>query len=135
MRIFDLCILAAEKPFYDGECLSLVIPTDDGEQGIQAMHNNMIAAITPGLLKATLPDDRKVVAAVSEGLVKVEDNTVLILVDTIEKPEEIDMNRAIRSVEQAREAILQRKSIQDYNSAQAKMARAISRMRAKNYGR
>ena len=131
MNTFTLNVLAAEKPFYDGECVSLIVPTNDGQYGIMANHNNMIAAIVPGVLKFKKPDETVIVAAVSEGLVKVENNSVLILVDTIELPEEIDENRAKRAAEQAKEAILQKKSIQDYYSAQAKMARALGRLRAK----
>ena len=62
---------------------------------------------------------------------KIEDNEVLILADTAERPEEIDINIAKRDAEEAKEAILQKKSIQDYKSAQAKMARAINRLRVK----
>lgn len=133
MNRFELNVLAAEKPFYEGDCVSLVIPTTNGQYGIQAMHSNMIAAIVPGMLKITAPDGEETIAAVSEGLVKVEDGHVLILVDTAERPEEIDENHAKRSAEQAKEAILQKKSIQDYHAAQAKMARAISRLRVKKY--
>ena len=135
MNTFTLNVLAAEKPFYDGECVSLIVPTNDGQYGIMANHNNMIAAIVPGVLKFTKPDETVIVAAVSGGLVKVENNSVLILVDTIELPEEIDENRAKRAAEQAKEAILQKKSIQDYYSAQAKMARALGRLRAKKEGK
>ena len=133
MNSFSLLILAAEKSFYDGECISLVIPTTQGLYGIQAMHSNMIAAIVPGMLKYTLPDGTEKVAAVSEGLIKVENNQVMLLVDTCERPDEIDENRAKRSKEEAMEAMLQKKSIQDYHSAQAKMARAINRLRVKKY--
>ncbi len=133
MNTFMLNVLAAEKPFFEGECVSLIIPTDDGQYGILAKHNNMIAAIVPGVLIIKTPDGTEIVAAVSEGLVKVENNQVLILVDTAELPEEIDENRARRSAEQAKEIILQKKSISDYYAAQAKMARAIGRLRVKKY--
>lgn len=133
MNVFTLVVLAAEKPFYEGECTSLVIPTIDGQYGVQANHSNMIAAIVPGMLKITTPDGKETIAAVSAGLAKVENNNVLLLVDTAEHPEEIDVNRAKRSAEQAKEAILQKKSIQDYYAAQAKMARAINRLRVKKY--
>lgn len=134
MNTFTLKMLAAEKPFYEGECVSLVIPTINGQYGILAHHSNMIAAIIPGMLKFTAPDGEETIAAVSEGLVKMEDNNVLILVDTAERPEEIDENHAKRSAAAAKEAILQKKSIQDYHAAQAKMARAISRLKVKNRG-
>lgn len=133
MNTFQLTILAAEKPCYKGQCVSLILPTVDGQYGIQAGHNNMIAAIVPGELRFTDQDGEFTIAAVSEGLVKVESGSVLILVDTAERPEEIDENRARHSAEQAKEAILQKKSIHDYYSAQAKMARAISRLKVKKY--
>ena len=134
MNVFTLVVLAAERPFYEGDCLSVVVPTTDGQYGIQAMHSNMIAAIVPGMLKITAPNGEEIVAAVSKGLVTVENNRVLLLVDTAERPEEIDANHAKRSAEQAKEAILQKKSIQDYYAAQAKMERALSRLKVKERG-
>lgn len=133
MNLFSLTVLAAERSFYEGECASLVIPTLDGQYGIQANHSNIIGAIVPGSLKITTPEGDEIVAAVSEGLVKVENNQVLILVDTAEYPEEINANRARHSMEEAKEAILQKRSIRDYHAAQAKMERAISRLKVINH--
>lgn len=132
MNKFSLVVLAAEKSFYEGECVSLVVPTVAGQYGIQAMHNNSIIAIVPGMLKITDSEGKEIIAAVSEGIAKVDDNDVLMLVDTAELPEEIDENRAKRSAEMAKEMLLQKKSIQDYHAAEARMARAISRLHVKN---
>ncbi len=71
-------------------------------------------------------------AAVAEGLVKVENGEVLVLVDSIERPEEIDANRAKREAEEAEEAILQKKSRLEYRTAQADLARALNRLKVKN---
>lgn len=133
MNTFTLVVLAAEKPFYEGECETLIIPSTDGAYGIQANHHNVIVAIIPGTLKIIYDNGKEIIAAVSGGIVKVENNYVLLMVDTIERPEEIDENRAKRAAEEAREAILQKKSIQDYQAAQAKMARAINRLRVKKH--
>lgn len=132
MNTFKLTVLAADKPFFDGVCESLVVPTSDGDVGILAKHSNMIAAIVPGSIRIT-SDEKTDVAAVSEGIIKVENGEVLILVDTVERPEEIDVNRANRAIAEAKEAILQKKSIRDYYAAQARMTRAISRLKTKNY--
>ena len=132
MNVFKLKVLAADRPFYDGECTSLVVPTGDGEMGIQANHSNMIAAITPGTIRISL-NDKMGIAAISEGIIKVENNEVVILADTIERPEEIDENRAKRAMEEAKEELLQKKSVKDYYAAQARMARAISRLKTKSY--
>ena len=132
MNSFHLCILAADKPFYDGECVSLCIPTDDGIYGIQAHHHNIIAAIVAGTVsfKRTEKDDFEF-AAVSQGIMKVEDGDVLILVDTAESPEEIDKNRAMLDAIEAREEILKKQSIEEYREAEARLARAITRIKTK----
>lgn len=127
-------ILAADNPFYSGPCESLIIPSLQGKYGIMANHSNIIIAIIPGALFYRIPGEDTKVVAVSHGLVKVENNEVLILVDSVETPEEIDINRAKRAADAAREEILQNKSIQEYHSAQARLKRAVSRLRVKrNY--
>lgn len=132
---FRLRVLASDKPFYEGDCLSITIPTQDGEREILAHHSNTIAALVPGELRGRFPDGPDQTAAVSGGLIKVEDNEVLVLVDTAERPEEIDANRAKRAEAQAREAILQKRSIQEYRSAQITLARAVNRLKVSKHCR
>ena len=134
MDTFQVHILAADKTFYEGPCVSLVVPTTDGERGILAHHSSMIAAIQPGTLRYQVPGEEPRLAAISPGMVKVEDNDVLVLVDSAERPEEIDEARARREADEAREAILQKKSRQEYQLAQATLARALNRLRVKARG-
>lgn len=133
MDCFQVHILAADKTFYEGPCVSLTISTSDGQQGIWAHHSNMIAAIQPGTLRYQLPGQPSQIAAVSQGMLKVEDNEVLVLVDSAERPEEIDAARAKREADQAREALLQKKSRQEYQLAQGNLARALNRLRVKSH--
>lgn len=129
---FSLHILAADRPFYEGDCVSVIIPISNGQHGIMAHHRNMISAIVPGMLTYRLPGEEAQIASVSSGLVKVEDNDVLILVDSAERPEEIDINLALRAADEAREAILQKKGIEEYKSAQISLARAIGRLKVRH---
>ena len=48
---FHLDILAASVPFYRGDCVSLVIPTQDGEIGVLAGHCNAVGAVCAGELR------------------------------------------------------------------------------------
>lgn len=132
MSTFQVYILATDCAFYEGPCESLIVPTLQGQYGILPSHSNMIGAVIPGTLTYKLPGEPEKQAAVSAGLIKVENNEVLVLVDSVERPEDIDENRAKRAADEAKEAILQKKSIQEYRSAQANLARAISRLRVKN---
>ena len=131
METFLVHILAADKTLYEGPCESLTIPTSDGEQGILAHHSSMIAAVLPGTLRYQAPGQPVQTAAVSPGMVKIAHNDVLVLVDSAERPEEIDAARAQREADEAREAMLQRKSRQEYQLAQATLARAVNRLRVK----
>lgn len=132
MNSFSLHILAAERNFYEGDCVSLVVPITDGSYGIMANHKNMVAAIVPGIMEYSLPEGERVVVCVSQGILVVADNDVKVLVDTVEAPEEIDENRAKAAAEQAKEAMLQKKSIQEYKSAQMRIAREMNRLKLKN---
>ena len=134
MDTFQVHILAADKTFYEGPCVSLTIPTSDGERGILAHHSNMIAAVQPGTLRYQLPGEEPRLAAISPGMVKVEHNDVLVLVDSAERPEEIDAVRAQREADEAREALLQKRSRQEHQIAQATLARALNRLRVKAHG-
>ena len=125
---FHLRVLAADRPFYEGPCVSLTVPAVDGSMGILAGHSNTIAALIPGAMSVTLPSGERRTAAVSGGLIKVENNEVLVLADSAERPDEIDANRAKRAEARAREAILQKQTIQEYKFAQATLARAINRL-------
>ncbi len=131
---FHLRVLAADRAFYDGDCESLTVPTSDGELGILARHSNLVAAVIPGQLRASVPDGSFTEAAVSGGLLKVEDGDVLLLADSVERPEEIDAERARRAEARAREALLQQRSIQEYRDAQAHLARALNRLKVSRNG-
>ena len=131
MDTFQVHILAADKTLYQGPCVSLTIPASDGERGILAHHSSMMAAVVPGMIRWQPPGQEVQLAAVSPGMVKVEGSEVLVLVDSAERPEEIDEARARRRADEAREAILQKKSRQEYQLAQNTLARALNRLRVK----
>ena len=132
MNSFHVRILASEHPFYEGPCESLVVPTIRGQYGILAGHSNLVSALVAGKLIFRIPGEQQQVLAVSAGIVKVEKNEVIVLVDTAERLEDIDANRARRRAEEAKEKMLQKRSIQEYRSAQAQLARALNRLKVKN---
>lgn len=135
MSVFKINIVAADHPFYAGPCESLIVPSLQGKYGIMANHVNIIIAVVPGALFYRPPGETTQVVAVSHGLVKVENNKVLVLVDSVERAEDIDSSRAKHAADLAREAILQSNSINEYRVARARLSRAISRLRVKgNYG-
>lgn len=132
MEEFNLVLIGAERLFYNGPCVSVVVPATDGEWGIMAHHVEMVAAIIPGELRFTTPDGKTEVVAVGQGFMQVNKRDVLVLADTVERPEEIDANRARKEYEEAQEAIRQAKSQKEYRLTQAALYQAMGRMKVKN---
>ena len=130
MASFYVHILAEDHVLVRGVCNSLVLPLIDGLYGIQAHHSSMISAIVPGVLSCTMADGRVITAAVSNGLVKVENNDVLVLVESAEESGDIDALRAKRDAEEAEAALRSHKTAMEYRIAQAALLRATRRLRA-----
>ncbi|HJD01900.1 MAG TPA: ATP synthase F1 subunit epsilon [Candidatus Mediterraneibacter excrementavium] len=130
MDTFGLKIIASDKVFYEGRCRKLVIPAPDGEKGILANHENMVIAIVVGTAKVQLAgEDEWKDLAVGSGFAEIVNNRVTLLVDTAERPEDIDVRRAREQQERAEEQMRQKQSIQEYYHTQASLARAMNRLR------
>ena len=112
-----------------------MVPTIDGLYGLMALHENVVIAIIPGKLILRGEDGREQVAAVSEGMLKMENNEALVLVDTIERPEEIDLHRAEQIAAESEAALHEKQSEKERALVMARMARAVSRMHVKRHGK
>lgn len=152
MKPFHLEFLAADRDFYVGDCESLIVPLSDGEIGILADHANLMGAVVPGEIHMTIRDyekylppeevmdpkairnrtDGTVDVVVSNGLVKVENGNVTILVDSAELPHEIDEKRARRAADRAKEELLQSKGYIEYRTAEGALSRALARLNSRN---
>ena len=125
MSTFSLKIISTDKVFYDGKCEYLVIPTID-----LSHHENMVIAVEIGELRFRKPDGEWVTAVVSKGFAEIVNNRASVLVNTAERPEDIDVKRAEEAKERAEEQLRQKQSIQEYYLSQASMARAMTRLKA-----
>mgnify|MGYP002518785513 CR=1 FL=1 len=134
MKAFHLRVLAPERMFFDGECASLMVPTIDGMYGLMAQHEDLALAIVPGKMILRTPDGAEQIAAVSEGVLKMEHGEAIMLVDTIERPEEIDLHRAEEMAAEARAELNAKHSEQEQAIARARIARAVSRIHVKHDG-
>ena len=129
MDTFGLKIIASDKVFYEGRCRNLVIPAPDGEVGLLPHHENMVIAIEVGIARMQVEEGEWSEIAVGTGFAEIVNNRVTLLVDTAERPEDIDVRRAQEQKERAEEQMRQKRSIQQYYHTQASLARAMNRLR------
>ncbi len=125
---FNLKIYATDKVVFDGECESLVLPATDGEYAILAKHEDLLIALVLGELRFET-DGEKQVFFTGLGFAYVEDNSVVVFVDTAERPEEIDLRRAEEAKLRAEEKLRHETGRQEYYHTQASLSRAMSRMK------
>lgn len=131
---FQLDVLAASVPFFRGRCVSAVIPTTDGEYGVLAGHCKTVGAVSAGELRFETEDGEIRRAAVAPGLFKIDGDRVLLLLDAAERPEDIDVSRALRARQEAEEQLRQKRSMAEYQLAQGNLARALNRLRISGRG-
>ena len=129
MDNFTLQFMASDHMVYEGDAQSVSLPTTEGSVGILAHHSNLIMAVVPGEVTYRTAKGDEETIIVSDGLLKVENGNVMILVDTAERPEEIDEARAERAAEKAREDLKRANSNRDIALASAELSRAMYRMK------
>lgn len=127
---FKVHIRAADRDFYEGECVSLTVPISDGQIGVLAFHAPLAAAVVPGLLTCRLPDGATLTAAAGHGFLRFENNDALLLLDSVEAPQDVDAERSHAAAERAREALKAGGTPQQRLQARYDLERAENRLKA-----
>ena len=106
MADFHVKIISSNRTFYEGVCHCLILPAVDGEMAVMAHHESEIVAVKAGEMRFQATEDGPWEAAVvGQGFCEIANNRVMLLADTIEKPEEIDRIRAQEALERAKERL------------------------------
>lgn len=129
---YRLKVLSAYGTFYDDECVQTVLPCEDGTRGILARHEDCVISVIPGPLRVKRPDGTELLAVITGGYAAVDNGTLTLIVDTAERPEEIDARRAQEAMERAAEALKRQQSKVEYEQNKASLARAMARLKVKN---
>ena len=127
MNSFILNITAPSGEFYQGSCESMVLPVKDGVYGVQAGHSPVLVAIHMGMLKFTVDGETREIL-VGDGIAEVTPTFVLLLVDSAERPEDIDKNRAEAARIRAEERLQHKQSMHEYYQTKIALDRAMQRL-------
>lgn len=130
---FMLDLLACDKKFYSGECQHLVFPSIDGLDAVLPNHQTAVTVVRAGELKYMVNNEWHY-AAVGDGIIEITRKYVLVLSETIERPEEIDKKRAEMQRDMALEKMRQKQSIREYYITNASLRRAMNRLKISDKG-
>ena len=130
MNTFYLKVIACDRVFFEGRCQQVPLPLFDGQQAIQAHHENMVFSVEVGELVIQKEDGTTITGVTGTGFAQMINNRATVIVDTCEYPEEIDVRRAKEAKERAEEQLRQKQSIEEYHMSKASLARAMARLKA-----
>lgn len=131
MTPFRLKIITPEKTFFDGETEQIIARTTVGDVGILNGHEPYCAALGIGQMRVMIDGQFKR-AATSGGIIKVSKEKTVILVQSCEWADEIDVDRAEHAKQVAEDRIKAAQSDNDLQLAEAKLKRALNRIDAAN---
>ncbi|MDO8261439.1 MAG: F0F1 ATP synthase subunit epsilon [Candidatus Magasanikbacteria bacterium] len=125
-------VVTAERVVMSEEATQVTIPTSEGEITVLPMHSPLVTILAPGVIEFKKPNGETELAAVSGGFVEVLNDRVVILADTAERAEEIDLARAEEARQKAEAAIQDMQEYDDVKFAdfRAVMAREMARTKA-----
>ena len=126
-KTFRLRVIAPERLFYEGDVDMAELNTTEGEIGILPEHIPLTTIVAPGVLKITKGEEIKE-AALLEGFMEVKKDSVTILAESCEWPEEIDVNRANEAKIRAERRIKSGDSQVNITRAEAALKRSLTRL-------
>jgi F-type H+-transporting ATPase subunit epsilon len=87
-------IVTPERMVLEEEITQITVPAKTGEITVLPGHVPLVTGIKPGVLDVRRTDGTVELISVSGGFIEVMKNKVVILADTAERAEEIDLARA-----------------------------------------
>ncbi|MCS5639645.1 MAG: ATP synthase F1 subunit epsilon [Candidatus Marinimicrobia bacterium] len=128
MSTFQFEIVTPTRTLDKGQVNYVRCPGMDGSFGVMANHLEGIIALSIGEIKVTI-DGKEEYLATSGGYTEITDEKMQLLVESVEGTDEIDMDRAKRSLERAQ--VRKEKHSLEIDGARVEVSlyRALNRLR------
>jgi F-type H+-transporting ATPase subunit epsilon len=121
-------IITPAKIIFKGNIESVTIPGVEGSFQVLKNHAPLISVFEIGLVKIKIDQNTTKYYATGGGTIEVLNNNVLVLADSLEAVEEIDIERAMRARDRAEERLANKTDDTNLDRARAALARAINRL-------
>ncbi|MBI1297511.1 F0F1 ATP synthase subunit epsilon [bacterium] len=101
-------IVTPRRQLFAGEVEMITLPGADGQMGVLHNHAPLLTILSIGEIVLHLLDGGQDYIAVSGGVVEVRPNKVIVLAQSAERADEIDIERAQAALQRAQESIRNR---------------------------
>ena len=128
MASIRLDIVTAERVVYSEEVEAIIAPGVEGQLGILPHHAPLMTTLQVGELLVRKGGE-EFCLAISGGFLEVRPDRVIVLADTAERAEEIDLARAEEAKRRAQERISRHTSEVDMARDEAAIHRSLMRLK------
>lgn len=123
-----LDIVTAERMVYSEDIDILIAPGIEGELGILPGHTPLMTILQPGEMRVRRGNE-EFSLAISGGFLDVRPDKIIVLADSAERDEEIDLDRAEEARNRASERLNRKTSDTDVTRAEAALHRSVARIK------
>lgn len=129
---FKLEVITPERLFYEGEVEMVIVRTREGYEGFLANHSWACKLLGTGIMRIKEPGAKEFKqAAITGGFIDVK-GRITIYADAAEWPEEIDLDRQERKLEEARSRLKENSDEREIQLAKLSIEKALNRVRLKS---
>lgn len=130
MAKLSVDVITAERVvFSDTDIDAVVAPGAAGELTVLPSHASFITSLVPGELRLQKAGADETYMVVTGGFLEVRDDKVVILAESAEKAEEIDVARAQEARARAERTLAHREAEVDLSRIQAELRRSLVRLK------
>ncbi len=106
MATIKLEVVSPDRVVYANDIAMLIVRSTAGELGILPKHAPLVTGLIPHAMRVKLPgESEERLLAVAGGFMEVTPEKITVLASAAEEPEAIDVNRAQRAYQRAKERI------------------------------
>jgi F-type H+-transporting ATPase subunit epsilon len=131
---FDLNIVTPQGPAYSGSVESVVLPGSEGDFGVLASHERLLAPLRIGVVEIR-GGDGLVCAAIASGFAEVDGEKVVVMVESCECAADVDVARAELARDRSEQQLADKDDETRRRDFTAALARARNRLAVAERGR
>ncbi len=129
MSTFQFEVVTQERTVVLTEVEYVSLPGEDGKFGVLKGHVPMMAALSLGVIEFGPLQGKRRKIALGGGFMEMHDDRLVVMANTAELAEEIDVLRARQAKERAERRLSDRRSDLDFTRAQLALQKALVRLK------
>ncbi len=128
MPTMKLEIVTAERQIFSGDVTTVIAEGTEGQMTVLPKHAPLITMLAPGELVIRKDGDEQYMV-ITGGFMEVMPDKVIVLADSCERSDEIDLERAAAAKQRAEERLKSVTPDIDQSRAEAALRRSLARLR------